>query len=85
MIVFQEYVHTASAVITVKEILWRSDSADATLVTMEHTFFLPFVIVKRAYMAEVRGEVFVALGAGATFLLLVTTSQTLDMRHSMPI
>ena len=74
VIVLQEFTHTTSAVITVKEILRRSDSADATLVTMEHTFFLPLVIIKRANVAEVGGEVFMTLGAGATFLLLVSTS-----------
>ena len=46
MIIEQSFVHTAATVIAVKEILRWADSTDATLVTMEHPFFLPFVIVK---------------------------------------
>ena len=46
VIVEQSFVHTAATVIAVKEILRWADSTDAALVTMEHPFFLSFVIVK---------------------------------------
>ena len=85
VIVEQRFVHAAATVIAVKEIFRWTDSADAALVTMEHPLFLPFVIVKGANVTEVRGKVFVALSAGSTFLLLIATSQTLDVCHSMPI
>jgi len=81
VVILHRNVQTAPAIVAVEKIVLATHSADATLLTVEDAFFLPFVVVKGTNGAEVPREVFIATRARFRLWLLSLAPQALHVRH----
>lgn len=68
-----------------EELLSMTNSANATLITVEHTFVKSLIVVETAYHAKVLREVLVALDASFGLGLLRVAPETLHMGHFVPV
>ena len=68
-----------------EELLSMTNSANTTLITVEHTFVKSLIVVETAYHAKVLREVLVALDASFGLGLLRVAPETLYMGHFVPV
>jgi hypothetical protein len=68
-----------------EKVLPASNSAYATLFTVEHLLIWAFIIVKGTNLAEILGKVFTALNASFTLFLLSWASETFNHGHFVSV
>ena len=85
MVIFKTNAKAAPTIVAMEKSLLRTNSTDATLLTVKDSFIMALIVIERAYHAEILCEVLVALDASFRLGLLSPTSKTLDMGDFMSV